>query len=140
MKIHKKLFDEVATLCYDLIDQKRAYGEFISSLQLINTPGPNFMVDSQKQALAGRYESLLKDIPPAAQSINYVTYALREAVVQVLDDIEEEQVETKDNTLNDLIADALEGLDVGDNDVEIPQEHTEVTTQAAGDENLFYKK
>ena len=128
----------MATLCYDLIDQKRAYTEFLSSLQLINTPGMNYLVNSQKSALAGRYEAMFTDIPPVAQSVNYVTYALRESVIQVLDNVEDEKVEVEDNTIDDIIEDALQGLDIGQ--VEEQPETVVDNLQASNDENLFYKK
>ena len=98
----------------------------------------NYLVNSQKSALAGRYEAMFTDIPPVAQSVNYVTYALRESVVQVLDNVKEEKVEVKDNTIDNIIEDALQGLDIGQ--VEEQPETVVDNIQTNNDENLFYKK
>ena len=80
-----QLFDEVATLSYDLLDQFKAYSDFNQVVQLV----PITSSDPQARvALQSRYNQQLEKIPLVAQSVNVITHALREAVAQVTENIE----------------------------------------------------
>ena len=53
-----------------------------------------------------------------AQSVNVVTHALREAVVQIVDQVEIKVEEKKDETIKNLLSTALSGLDLDDEESE----------------------
>ena len=53
-----------------------------------------------------------------AQSVNVVTHALREAVVQIVDQVEIKVEEKKDETIKNLLCTALSGLDLDDEESE----------------------
>ena len=80
-----QLFDEVATLSYDLLDQFKAYSDFNQVVQLVPIPSSD---PQARVALQSRYNQQLEKIPLVAQSVNVITHALREAVAQVTENIE----------------------------------------------------
>ena len=79
-----------------------------------------------------------------AQSVNVVTHALREAVVQIVDQVEIKVEEKKDETIKNLLSTALSGLDLDDEESENLSDiicNTEPNPPADQANNqLYYKK
>ena len=79
-----------------------------------------------------------------AQSVNVVTHALREAVVQIVDQVEIKVEEKKDETIKNLLSTALSGLDLDDEESENLSDiisNTEPNPPADQTNNqLYYKK
>ena len=79
-----------------------------------------------------------------AQSVNVVTHALREAVVQIVDQVEIKVEEKKDETIKNLLSTALSGLDLDDEESEnlsdiISKPETNPPADQANNQ-LYYKK
>lgn len=88
-----QIFDEVASLCYDLMDQYKAYTGFNTRLKLFQIPGSDFQL---VKTLRRRYQQQLDTAPLVAQSVNVIVHAMREAVVQCSDDVVvEEKIDKK---------------------------------------------
>ena len=79
-----------------------------------------------------------------AQSVNVVTHALREAVVQIVDQVEIKVEEKKDETIKNLLSTALSGLDLDEEESENLSDiisNTEPNPPADQANNqLYYKK
>lgn len=91
-----------------------------------------------------RYNSQLENVPLVAQSVNVVTHALRESVVQIVDQVEVKVEEKKDETIKNLLSTALSGLDLDDEESEnLSDIICKPETNPAGDQaynQLYYKK
>ena len=86
----------------------------------------------------------MENVPLVAQSVNVVTHALREAVVQIVDQVEIKVEEKKDETIKNLLSTALSGLDLDDEESEnlsdiISKPETNPPADQANNQ-LYYKK
>ena len=79
-----------------------------------------------------------------AQSVNVVTHALREAVVQIVDQVEIKVEEKKDETIKNLLSTALSGLDLDDEESEnlsdIISKNDPSPPADQANNQLYYKK
>ena len=102
-----QLFDEIASLSYDLMDQYKAFTGFSQRVKLIPVPSSDA---ANLAPLKQRYQHQLKQVPLVAQSVNVITHAIREAVVQCVENVVvEEKTEIKDD-LNLILQTALSSM------------------------------
>ena len=82
------------------------------------TPYASIPNSDEIRVITERYNAQLENVPLVAQSVNVVTHALREAVVQIVDQVEIKVEEKKDETIKNLLSTALSGLDLDDEESE----------------------
>ena len=64
------------------MDQRAAFNDFRSAIKIITLPQSKSSIHEDNLLLNSRYKAQFENIPLIGQSVNVITHAIRESVVQ----------------------------------------------------------